>query len=128
MPLSSPRADADISDVPAFEQQTRALDDSYRPRRIGRLVVCEPSGRATLAAEVLEVSVVGCELRVYSPLEKNRAARLGIEVRNATLWAPVVFRSVRRTAHGWTVSCAFDRPSPTDQRSIYALMAWCASG
>jgi hypothetical protein len=39
----------------------------------------------------------------------------------------MVTKSVRRTAHGWTVTCAFDRPSPSDQRSIYALMAWRAS-
>ena len=113
--------------MPAFEQQTRPQADSYRPRRIGRLFVDEPSGRATFATEVLEVSVLGCVLRVYSPLDTGRAARLGIEVRNATLWVPMLIRSVRRTAHGWTITCVFDRPSPADQRSIYALMAWRAS-
>ena len=127
MPLSSPRADADRSFVPAFEQQTQPQADSYRPRRIGRLFVYEPSGRATFATEVLEVSVVGCELRVYTPLDTGRAARLGIEVHNTTLWVPMLIRSVRRTTHGWTVSCVFDRPSPSDQRSIYALMAWRTS-
>ena len=127
MPLSSPSAHADTSFVQAFEQQTQPQTDGYRPRRIGRLFVHEPSGRATFATEVLDVSVLGCELRVYTPLDTGRAARLGIEVHSTTLWVPVLIRRVRRTTHGWTVTCVFDRPSPSDQRSIYALMAWRAS-
>jgi len=83
----------------------------------------EPAGRVTFAAEVLEVSVTNCELRVYTPVLAGLSARLGVELSDATVWVPVLARQVRRTSHGWTVSCVFDRPTATDQRSIYALMA-----
>ena len=90
---------------------------------MGRLVVDEPSGPVTVSAEVLGVTVAGCELRVFTPIGTDRAALLGVEVRQTTLWVPVRTRNVRRTSRGWTISSAFDRPTAQEQRSIYMLMA-----
>jgi hypothetical protein len=109
-------------DVQTFER-FQAPADTFRPRCIGRLMTEEPAGRATFAAEILEVTVTSCELRVYTPIVAGLSARLGVELRDATVWVPVVARRVRRTTHGWTISCVFDRPTASDQRSIYALMA-----
>jgi PilZ domain len=85
----------------------------------------EPGGRVTVSAEVLDMSVGGCELRVFTPVNPAQAARLGIEVRQTTVWVPVRTRSVRRSSRGWTLSCAFERPTAEQQRSVYVLMAEC---
>ena len=90
---------------------------------MGRLVMDEPCGPVTVSAEVLDVAVGGCELRVFTPIETDRAARLGIEVHHRALWVPVRTRSVHRTPRGWTISAVFDRPTAQAQRSIYVLMA-----
>jgi hypothetical protein len=128
MSLASLRAGADTHTVQAFDQRSRAPADSYRPRRIGRLIVKEPGGSATIAAEVIDVSIRGCELRVFAPIDTDRLARLGLEVRDTTLWVPVRTRSVRRDTHGWRVGCAFERPNADQQRSIYSLMSECNGG
>ena len=90
---------------------------------MGRLVIDEPNGRVTVSVEVLDVAIGGCELRVFTPIETGRAASLGIEVHQTTLWVPVPTQRSRRTSRGWTMSAVFDRPTAQEQRSIYVLMA-----
>ena len=88
----------------------------------------ERNGSRTIATEVVDVTVLGCELRVFAPVDVDQTGRLGYEIRERTAWMPVRVRSVRRGARGWTVACAFDRPTPEQQRSIYAFMAECHNG
>jgi hypothetical protein len=88
-----------------------------------RLIVEDRSGPVAVSAEIVGLSVRGCELRVHTPIDAGRVGRLGVHMRDTTLWVPVRTRNMRRDPRGWTIDCVFDSPTADEQRCIYALVS-----
>jgi hypothetical protein len=88
-----------------------------------RLVADTPDGLVTLAGELVDLSVSGCAIRVYAPLEPRGEARLELTVNGRQVWVPghVVWTRVRRRA--WIAGVRFDRLVPEKQSILIQLVA-----
>lgn len=88
-----------------------------------RLVADSVNGLVTVTGTVIDLSVSGCAIRVHTPLEKNREARIELAVDGERIWVPgeVVWTRIKERA--WIVGIRFDRLVPTKQSLITKLVA-----
>jgi len=96
--------------------------ERFRLGGIVRVIIDHPAGLVTVIGHLVDLSEGGCQLRLHTQVDVNRAARVRIEVAGKALWMPVLTRWVRREASEWTVGCAFDRPTLEKQLAIRAML------
>ncbi len=88
-----------------------------------RLVADTPDGLVTLSGELVDLSVSGCAIRVYAPLEPRGEARLELTVDGRRVWVSghVVWTRVRQRA--WIAGVRFDRLVPEKQSLLIRVVA-----
>jgi PilZ domain len=88
-----------------------------------RLVADTPEGLVTLSGELVDLSVSGCAIRVYAPLEPRGEARLELTVDGRQVWVSghVVWTRVRQRA--WIAGIRFDRLVPEKQSLLIRVVA-----
>jgi hypothetical protein len=88
-----------------------------------RLVADTPDGLVTLSGELVDLSVSGCAIRVYAPLEPRGEARLELTVDGRQVWVSghVVWTRVRQRA--WIAGVRFDRLVPEKQSLLIRVVA-----
>jgi hypothetical protein len=83
-----------------------------------RLMLETPSGLAALSGYIIDISVSGCALRLYAPVQAHVAGRVQLSIRGADVWFPIVTRWARSDSRGWTIGAEFDRPTPEKQELL----------
>ena len=88
-----------------------------------RLVADTPDGLVTLSGELVDLSVSGCAIRVYAPLEPSGEARLELAVDGRRVWVSghIVWTRVRGRA--WIAGVRFDRLVPEKQSLLIRVVA-----
>ena len=88
-----------------------------------RMVADTPQGLVTLAGNVIDLSVSGCAIRVYTNLEPEREARLELELGGERVWVPGQIVWTRTRERAWIVGIEFERLVPDKQRLLVRLVA-----
>jgi c-di-GMP-binding flagellar brake protein YcgR len=90
-----------------------------------RLVADTPDGLVTLSGQLVDLSVSGCAIRVYAPLEPRGEARLELAVDGRQVWVPghVVWTRTRIRERAWIAGVRFDRLVPEKQSLLIRLVA-----
>jgi c-di-GMP-binding flagellar brake protein YcgR len=106
----------------------RAVSQRRRHPRVNvkggvRLVADTSHGIVTVSGRVVDLSVSGCAMRVFTRLEPEREARLELTVDGERVWVPghIVWIRVREGA--WMVGVKFDQLVPKKQSLITRLVA-----
>jgi c-di-GMP-binding flagellar brake protein YcgR len=88
-----------------------------------RLVADSSEGLMTVSGNVIDLSVSGCAIRIYTRLEPKHEARLELELDGECFWVPghVVWTRMRDNA--WMVGIRFDRLVSAKQALITRLVA-----
>jgi c-di-GMP-binding flagellar brake protein YcgR len=88
-----------------------------------RLVADSTAGLMTVAGNVVDLSVSGCAIRIFTKLEPKHEARLELELDGERVWVPghVVWTRMRDSA--WMVGIRFDQLVPAKQAMITKLVA-----
>src|SRR3954454_6840438 len=88
-----------------------------------RLVADTPDGLVTLSGDLVDLSVSGCAIRVYAPLEPRGEARLELTVDGRQVWVSghVVWTRIRQRA--WIAGVRFDRLVPEKQSLLIRVVA-----
>ncbi len=76
------------------------------------------SGLATLCGYIIDISVSGCALRLYSPVHAHVAGRVQVSIGGRDVWLPIVTKWARSGTRGWTVGAEFDRPTAEKQELL----------
>ena len=88
-----------------------------------RLVADTGHGVVTLSGNVVDLSISGCAIRVYAPLDADREARLELNVDGQRVWVPGRIMWTRTRDKAWIVGVQFDRLVPEKQSLIVRLVA-----
>lgn len=80
-------------------------------------------GLMTVAGNVIDLSVSGCAIRVYTKLEPKREARLELELDGKRVWVPGQIVWTRMRENAWMVGVRFDNLVPAKQSHIMKLVA-----
>ena len=88
-----------------------------------RLVADTGQGIVTLSGNVVDLSVSGCAIRVYAPLEAHKEARLELHVDGQRVWVPGRIMWTRTRERSWIVGVQFDKMVPEKQSLIVRLVA-----
>ena len=90
-----------------------------------RLVADTPDGLVTLSGQLVDLSVTGCAIRVYAPLEPRGEARLELTVDGRQVWVPghIVWTHTRTRERAWIAGVRFDRLVPEKQSLLIRLVA-----
>lgn len=88
-----------------------------------RLVADTSDGIVTVTGRLLDLSISGCAMRVFTQLESEREARLELTVDGERVWVPghIVWMKIREGA--WIVGVRFDHLVPQKQSLITRLVA-----
>jgi RNase P/RNase MRP subunit p29 len=88
-----------------------------------RMVADSSEGLMTVTGNVIDLSVSGCAIRVFTKLEPKHEARLELELDGERVWVPghVVWTRVRDSA--WLVGIRFDELVPAKQSLVMKLVA-----
>ena len=114
---------ADTDSVQVIDEKAQRLHQRVRIGGDARLVIDHPNGLVTAIGELVDLSEGGCQVRFHKHVDPYLAARLKLELAGKALWLPVVTRWVRRDAAGWTVGCAFDRPTAEKCEALRAVLS-----
>ncbi len=71
---------------------------------------------------MLDISLGGCALRVYSRVSADVRGRLRIEIGNTAMSLSVITRWAKAESRGWMLGTEFDRPSREQQVAIRQLV------
>jgi c-di-GMP-binding flagellar brake protein YcgR len=105
----------------AFQQRRRHPRVAVAGRV--RLVADTSQGLVTLSGNVIDLSVSGCAIRVYTRLEAQHEARLELALDGERVWVPGQIMWTRTHDRAWTVGVRFDRLVPDKQSLIMRLVA-----
>ncbi len=88
-----------------------------------RLVADSSEGLMTVSGNVIDLSVSGCAIRIFTKLEPKHETRLELELDGERFWVPghVVWTRMRDSA--WMVGIRFDQLVPAKQSLIMKLVA-----
>jgi c-di-GMP-binding flagellar brake protein YcgR len=113
---------------PAITATGRAVFQRRRHARVTvkggvRLVADTSGGIVTLTGRIVDLSITGCAIRVYAPLESEREARLELTLDGERVWVPgqIVWTRIRDNA--WMVGVHFDHMTAEKQSLITRLVA-----
>jgi hypothetical protein len=117
------------------DEMTREADGSspmiersprkYERVRVGgsvRLMADTSTGLCMATGYLVDISEGGCAIFTKTRVEEHAPGRVQVEVGSTQIWLPIVTRWTRRDSRGWTIGCAFDRPTDEKQRAIRALV------
>jgi c-di-GMP-binding flagellar brake protein YcgR len=88
-----------------------------------RMVADTPDGLVTLTGTLVDLSVGGCAVRVFTSLDTQREARLELELNRERIWVPGQIVWTRMSERSWVVGVEFDRLVPAKQRLLIRLVA-----
>jgi len=88
-----------------------------------RMVADTPEGLVTLTGTLVDLSVSGCAIRVYTNLDSQREARLELALNGDVLWVPGQIVWTRTRDRAWVVGIEFDRLVPAKQRLLMRFVA-----
>jgi len=87
-----------------------------------RLMLETHAGLVTLAGNIIDISLGGCAVRVYQPVQAHCAGRVQLELGKQGIWLPIVTRWARRDPRGWTIGMEFDRPTEEKLSAVARLI------
>ena len=85
-------------------------------------MIDHPGGLISATGRLVDLSEGGCQLRLFHHVDPYLAARVRLDVAGQAFWMPVVTRWIRHDADGWTVGCAFDRPTAEKQIALREVL------
>jgi len=87
------------------------------------MVADTSDGLVTLSGNVIDLSISGCAIRVYTRLEPEHEARLELALDGERVWVPGHIMWTRSHERAWTVGIRFDQLVPAKQSLITRLVA-----
>lgn len=88
-----------------------------------RLVADSSEGLMTVIGNVIDLSVSGCAIRIFTKLEPKHEARLELELDGERIWVPGHVVWTRMPDSAWMVGIRFDQLVPEKQSLIMKLVA-----
>jgi c-di-GMP-binding flagellar brake protein YcgR len=88
-----------------------------------RMVADTSDGIVTLTGKIIDLSISGCAIRVYAPLETQREARLELTLDGERVWVPGQIVWTRLRENAWMVGVRFDHMTPQKQSLLVRLVA-----
>jgi c-di-GMP-binding flagellar brake protein YcgR len=106
----------------------RAIAQRRRHPRVNvkggvRLVADTCDGLVTVTGRVVDLSISGCAMRVFTQLEPDREARIELTIDGERVWVPGHIVWIRIRDGAWTVGVKFDRLVPEKQSLVTRLVA-----
>lgn len=88
-----------------------------------RLVADTPEGLVTLSGTLADLSLSGCAMRVYAPLEPGREARLELSIDGRQVWVSGTLVWTRTRDRAWVVGVRFEKLRPEKQSVLMRVIA-----